>query len=182
MKIPGNPKIVCAYAVLFTVASGILALDFSSRRQALRDLPTQQLQAAAARRRSGKRAEIVGENVSPALHALSIAESRTSESPIQARESGPLLLHPRAGATMQKRLAPPGVFYVTARVSRVDAVGVHALIPGRAGKAPPAKGKASEGHRRKHDFELTEEQVTRDLDYAEELAKRHAAPQRLAVF
>jgi hypothetical protein len=78
-----------------------------------------------------------------------------------------------AAPTGEKKLAPPGIFYVVKRQSVMTANGVKAVSPGEkvtllqrlgGGKMKVTTGDA--------DFELEEKSVTNDLDVAREAEKQ----------
>jgi hypothetical protein len=91
-------------------------------------------------------------------------------------ESKPLT----SGATTEKRVAPPGVFYLTQRISMTTDSGVKGYSPGTKVlllKRSPSKLKVTDGST---DFEVALNQVTNDLDLAEELARKEKAFQQSA--
>jgi hypothetical protein len=72
----------------------------------------------------------------------------------------------------EKKLAPPGVFYMLDRVSIENASGVHAINPGEPvnllQRMKNGRMKVTQGP---YDFEVKETQVTNDLEVAVQAEK-----------
>ncbi|HEV7867017.1 MAG TPA: hypothetical protein VGO90_05010 [Chthoniobacteraceae bacterium] len=152
-----NQQILCAYALLLTVAGGMVAMD-----------PFSPTDFRAAQVNPAARAEPL-----PALSVVLPSElPPVADTSVPARD----VVQARPGVALPavakpKRLAAPGTVYVTTRVSVMAQSGVHALSPGTPVRLLLRKGnrlKVTDGH---HDFEVTAAQVTTDIDLAESLAR-----------
>jgi hypothetical protein len=80
---------------------------------------------------------------------------------------------PRAPA--EKRIAPPGVYYMLDRVTVEHSNGIAAAVPGNQVKLMQRKGngvvKVTTGQ---FDFEVKESQLTNDIDLAQEVERKYA--------
>ena len=85
-----------------------------------------------------------------------------------------------AGPSGEKRLAPPGTFYMLKRVSAETRTGVRAVVPGEQVKLLKRTGKILKLTDGTIEFEVDESQVTNDLELAREAERKdfEAHPRR----
>jgi hypothetical protein len=113
------------------------------------------------------------ENVPPALEAQEQTAQATPAPAVNGATPFTSKIEPSApDAPREKQLAPPGIFYMTERVSVETRSGVQAVVPGDQVKLlqrlPNGRMRVTIGTA---DFEIKESQATNDLDVAREAEK-----------
>lgn len=112
------------------------------------------------------------EGAVPPPSAAAAAESNPSPPP--APSSAPVQ-QTSAATPRAKRLAPPGVYYLTERISITTDSGIRAFRPGErviAVKKQQKKWMVTDGT---SDLEVSPRQLTNDLDFAEQLLQADQA-------
>lgn len=109
-----------------------------------------------------------GDDGSPSSQAASRTPGRIAPAPFKSRIDAP------EAAAGEKRVAPPGVFYMLDRVSVETSNGVLAVVPGDKVKLlqrKPDRLKLTTGT---FDFEAPATKVTNDIDLALEAERKEA--------
>ena len=105
-----------------------------------------------------------------------ISAPAVTEPAVRNDNTPPAQLEQTPKAPVQKRLAPPGVFYMLDRVSRETTHGIRAIVPGDQVKLLARKGETLRVTDGVADYDVQASQVTNDVDLA--LARAEAAPKR----